>query len=209
MSYFPSTDPLHSRRYGPPRGGIGKASALELAKLGCSIAVHYNSAQATADALVTELTSLGVKAAAFQADLSTYDGAHKLHADVVSKLGNPDILFNNSGITGPRTGPSGNIQDVSPEQFEHTWRTNIGTSFLVSLSFVKCMPLDERSALSRSQLTQLCLPHMEAQKYGRIIFCSRYVDRQCLKCKFPDVTLSVAAGTGGVIGPHYASSTLR
>lgn len=38
-------------------------------------------------------------------------------------------------------------------------------------------------------LTQLCLPNMVASKYGRIVFNS-----------------SVAAGTGGVVGPHYASS---
>ncbi|KAK6440191.1 hypothetical protein LTR95_003590 [Oleoguttula sp. CCFEE 5521] len=38
-------------------------------------------------------------------------------------------------------------------------------------------------------LTQLCLPHMERSGYGRVIFCS-----------------SVAGLTGGVVGPHYASS---
>ncbi|KAF1988732.1 3-oxoacyl-reductase [Aulographum hederae CBS 113979] len=38
-------------------------------------------------------------------------------------------------------------------------------------------------------LTQLCMPAMESAGYGRIIFCS-----------------SVAGFTGGVVGPHYASS---
>ncbi|OQN98587.1 hypothetical protein B0A48_15850 [Cryoendolithus antarcticus] len=38
-------------------------------------------------------------------------------------------------------------------------------------------------------LTQLCLPHMERTGWGRVIFCS-----------------SVAGLTGGVVGPHYASS---
>lgn len=38
-------------------------------------------------------------------------------------------------------------------------------------------------------LTQLCLPAMETANFGRIIFCS-----------------SVAAFTGGVVGPHYAAS---
>lgn len=113
------------------RGGIGKATAIALAKLGCSVAVHYNSADSTAKALVTELKSFGVNAEAFQADLSTYDGARKLHAEVVSKMSNPDILFNNSGVTRARIGPQGNIQDVSPEMFEETWRTNTGTHFLV------------------------------------------------------------------------------
>ncbi|EJD01003.1 NAD-binding protein [Fomitiporia mediterranea MF3/22] len=149
-------------------GGIGHATALRLAGVGCSIAVHYNSAQSIAVELAAKLRGLGVRAASFQADLSSYDGVRALHAAVVSSLGNPDILFNNAGVTTKVIGADGNIEDISPEAFEMTWRTNTGTHYL---------------------LTQLCIPHMVSQKFGRIIFCS-----------------SVAAGTGGVIGPHYASS---
>ncbi|KAF9483667.1 NAD-binding protein [Pholiota conissans] len=150
-------------------GGIGKATALALAKRGCSIAVHYNSSKEKAEEVVSELIALPeVKAVAFQADLSEYEGVHKLHAAVIAEMGHPDILFNNSGVTNKVIGPQGDIQDISAEMFERTWRTNTGTAFL---------------------LTQKCLPYMLQQKYGRIIFCS-----------------SVAAGTGGVIGPHYASS---
>ncbi|CAL1703097.1 unnamed protein product [Somion occarium] len=65
-------------------------------------------------------------------------------------------------------GPNGNIEDIPVEMFENIWRLNTGTSF---------------------RLAQLCIPHMEEQRWGRVIFTS-----------------SVAAGTGGVIGPHYASS---
>jgi len=150
-------------------GGIGWASALSLARLGCSIAVHYNSAAEKATELVSQLQALpGVKAAAFQADLSDYDNVRKLHREVVATLGHPDILFNNSGSTGRMIGPRGDIESLSIEEFEDIWRLNTGSSFL---------------------LTQLCLPNMVANKYGRIVFNS-----------------SVAAGTGGVVGPHYASS---
>jgi NAD(P)-dependent dehydrogenase (short-subunit alcohol dehydrogenase family) len=54
-------------------GGIGKATSLALGKLGCNVAVHYNSAVDTAGHLVEELRGLGVKAEAFQADLTKYD----------------------------------------------------------------------------------------------------------------------------------------
>lgn len=60
----------------------------------------------------------------------------KLHKEVVEGLGNPDILFNNAGVTGTRTGPQGDIQLVSPEEFESTWRTNTGTHYLVSYTIV-------------------------------------------------------------------------
>ncbi|KJA17333.1 hypothetical protein HYPSUDRAFT_170644 [Hypholoma sublateritium FD-334 SS-4] len=149
-------------------GGIGRVSALALANHGCSIAVHYNASKGKASDIVTQLKISGVNAVAFQADLSQYNNVRKLYADVVAQMGPVDILFNNSGVTNTVIGPQGNIQDLSIDEFESTWRTNTGSSYL---------------------LTQLCIPHMLEQKWGRVIFCS-----------------SVAAGTGGIIGPHYASS---
>ncbi|KAJ7117931.1 NAD-binding protein [Mycena crocata] len=150
-------------------GGIGQATALALAIRGCSIAVHYHSAPDVADDLVAEIAKLqGVRARAFQADLADYDSVRTLHAAVVETLGHPDILFNNAGTTGTVIGKRGDIESVTLDDFELTWKINTGSSFL---------------------LTQLCVPHMVAQKYGRVVFC-----------------YSVAAGIGGVIGPHYASS---
>ena len=54
-------------------GGIGKATCLALASLGCSIAVHYNTAAETAEEVVKQLEGEGVKAKAFQANLSDYN----------------------------------------------------------------------------------------------------------------------------------------
>jgi 3-oxoacyl-[acyl-carrier protein] reductase len=54
-------------------GGIGKATCLALADLGCNIAVHYNTASDAAKELVAELKGKGVKAEAFKADVRDYD----------------------------------------------------------------------------------------------------------------------------------------
>ena len=145
-------------------GGIGRATCHALASLNCSIAIHYHSASSIAESLVTALKAKGIRAEAFQADLRQYDGVRELHRNVVETMGHPTILFNNAGIA-MKSGIK-DIQDVSVEMFEETWRTNCGSAFL---------------------LTQLCLPEMEKQGCGRIIFCS-----------------SVAGFTGGVVGPHYA-----
>src|ERR1700712_33995 len=85
-------------------GGIGKATCLALARLNCNVAVHYNTASDTAKSLVSELESLGVKAHAFKADLSSYEETRKLHAAVVKELGHPTILFNNAGLTMGKSG---------------------------------------------------------------------------------------------------------
>ena len=89
--------------------------------------------KAKADALVAELVKLapGVRAVAFEADLSTYEAARKLCDEVVQVMGHPDILFSNHGVSGPRIGPEGDMQTVSAETFEEIWRTNSGTGYVV------------------------------------------------------------------------------
>jgi len=150
-------------------GGIGRATATLLAKSGCHIALHYHHASSKASDIVNDLTaSYGIRCQKFQADLNDYDQVRKLHADIVSAMGHPDILYNNSGTVHKIIGFKGSIEDITMEMFEETWRINNASHFL---------------------LTQLCMPHMLEQHYGRIVFCS-----------------SVAAHTGGVVGPHYASS---
>ncbi|KZV91695.1 NAD(P)-binding protein [Exidia glandulosa HHB12029] len=153
-------------------GGIGRATCLALAARGASIAVHYYSSSEAANELVKQIATLypGVRVVAFKADLSTYDGAKDLHKQVVEQMGHPDVLFNNAGATIKvlDKAKGEGIEVVDAEMFEKTWRVNCGTAF---------------------ELTRLCIPHMEEQKWGRIIFCS-----------------SVAALIGGVIGPHYSSS---
>jgi len=54
-------------------GGIGRATCLALASMGCSIAVHYHSSTSVAEELVKKLTAKGVRAEAFKADLTKYD----------------------------------------------------------------------------------------------------------------------------------------
>ena len=154
-------------------GGIGSATCYALASLGCSVAVHYNSAASTAESLVNDLRSkYNVKFDHFQADLSNYDSVRELYINVVKSLGPPTILFNNAGLTAGKSGVE-DISEISVDVFEDTWRANCGAAYL---------------------LCQLCIPDMEKMGWGRVVFCS-----------------SVAAFTGGVVGPHYAyvNLTLR
>jgi len=55
-------------------GGIGSATCRTLAALGCTIAVHFHTNENAATSLVAELERMGVRAHAFQADLSRYEG---------------------------------------------------------------------------------------------------------------------------------------
>jgi len=67
--------------------GIGRASALALARMGAQVLVHYSSGVKEAEAVVAEIRKAGGRADAVAADLSAPDGAHKLARQV--RAGHP------------------------------------------------------------------------------------------------------------------------
>jgi hypothetical protein len=137
-------------------GGIGKVTAIAFAETGLyTLALHYNSAnEETCDKLAYDVQAASPGSTAevllIQADLGSYDDVWELHAFVVKARGNVDILLNNTGTVADNSGVE-KMADVDIDVFETAWRVNTGSAIL---------------------LTQLCLPHMETQGWGRAIFCS-------------------------------------
>src|SRR5882672_12466087 len=62
--------------------GIGRASAIALARMGAQVLVHYGSGEGEARAVVDEITRAGGRAEAISADFSAPNGAHKLAKQV-------------------------------------------------------------------------------------------------------------------------------
>ena len=79
---------------------LGGLIARDLAKHGAkAIAIHFNSdgAKSDAEATLAAIEAAGVKAVAFQADLTKAAAMEKLFADTVSSIGRPDIAINTIG----------------------------------------------------------------------------------------------------------------
>lgn len=80
-------------------GGIGKAIALKLAKLGANIVLNYRSNSASIEEVIKEIEQIGSKAIAVQADVSKFEDAKKIVDEAKSEFGSLDVLVNNAGIT--------------------------------------------------------------------------------------------------------------
>jgi NAD(P)-dependent dehydrogenase (short-subunit alcohol dehydrogenase family) len=78
--------------------GIGAASARALADEGADVAISYVASPEKAEAVVAELKTRGVKAAAFKADQASPDAVEALVNDVARRFGRLDILVNNAGV---------------------------------------------------------------------------------------------------------------
>ena len=107
--------------------GIGRASALALAKLGAQVLVHYASGAKEADSVVAEIRKSGGRADTVGADLSTPDGAHKLAQQVRAIIGDRlDILVANAGVAKAAT-----IEETTVEDFDRLFAVNVRAPFFL------------------------------------------------------------------------------
>ncbi|MEW6623295.1 MAG: 3-oxoacyl-[acyl-carrier-protein] reductase [Bacillota bacterium] len=82
--------------------GIGRAVCLRLAKDNAMVAVNYvnyGSNREDAEKVVADISEMGKKAVAVEADVSDYQQTGNLFKKVEEELGPVSILVNNAGIT--------------------------------------------------------------------------------------------------------------
>ena len=101
--------------------GIGRASALALAKAGAQVLVHYSISEKEADAVVAEIRKTGGRAEKVGADLRQADGPHILAKRVRAIVGDRlDILAANAGIS-----KAASIEDTKIEDFDNLFAVNV------------------------------------------------------------------------------------
>ena len=77
---------------------LGQEIALEFARQGWDVAVHYGKSVSDAQATVAEIQSLGRKAVAFKADLASEAEIHSLFSAVQAEFSNLHCLVNSASI---------------------------------------------------------------------------------------------------------------
>lgn len=78
----------------------GRATAIELAKHGASVAINARRSREEAEAVKAELEALGVNAGVYLCNVTDEDGVAKMVADIAEELGPVDILVNNAADRG-------------------------------------------------------------------------------------------------------------
>jgi NAD(P)-dependent dehydrogenase (short-subunit alcohol dehydrogenase family) len=79
--------------------GIGQAIAVELARQGARVAVHYGSSEKGALETVEHIKEFGGQAQHFQANLSQVSECRRLIQTVAEQFDTIDILVNCAGVT--------------------------------------------------------------------------------------------------------------
>lgn len=100
--------------------GIGRAIALRLAEDGANVAVIYAGSADKAEAVVNEITALGVNAKAYRCNVADSAAVNETVKAVTNDLGKIDILVNNAGITR-----DGLMLRMKDEDFDAVLDTNL------------------------------------------------------------------------------------
>lgn len=121
--------------------GLGQALALDLARTGCRIALHFHTSRESAEATQQAIQLAGGEAALFQANLSCLAEAERLAADVVARFGQLDILINNAGLYQPKKG-----LELSEAEWFEGLDTTVTPVYFTSRA---CLPAIRRSSYKR------------------------------------------------------------
>ncbi len=104
--------------------GIGRAIALRLAEDGANVAVIYAGSADKGEAVVNEITALGVNAKAYRCNVADSAAVNETVKAVTNDLGKIDILVNNAGITR-----DGLMLRMKDEDFDAVLDTNLKGAF--------------------------------------------------------------------------------
>lgn len=114
--------------------GIGRATALRLAKDGYKIAVCYNNSRLAAEKTVSDIISAGGTARAYKLDITDSQNVNSVIADIEKSFGEIAVLVNNAGIAEQLL-----FTDITDEMWRKMLDTNLSGAFYCSRAVLPFM----------------------------------------------------------------------
>ncbi|AIQ59157.1 elongation factor P 5-aminopentanone reductase [Paenibacillus borealis] len=148
-------------------GGIGGAIAERFASVGMNIVIHYMNSHEAANDVARRCMALGAKVMTVAADMKDRSQLVRMAERLEASGMMPDILVNNAGKAH-----YGMLADVTEEEWDDIMAVNLKGTFMCS---------------------QIFMPYMVSQRYGRIINVSSVWGISGASCE-----VAYSASKGGV-----------
>jgi NAD(P)-dependent dehydrogenase (short-subunit alcohol dehydrogenase family) len=143
--------------------GIGKATAVELARAGCDVGVTFHADEQGARGTVEEVRAAGRRAALAQLDVTKLADAPVLVRDLADTLGGLDVFVNNAG-----TGEDSPFLDLDLETWRTTLETDLTGAFVCGQQAARLMV--ESGTLGR--IINVTSVHEHVPKQGSSAYCA-------------------------------------
>jgi NAD(P)-dependent dehydrogenase (short-subunit alcohol dehydrogenase family) len=116
---------------------IGRRIALELARKGWNVAVHFDASYDEAQGVVSEARACGVEAMAVQGDLANPATPSRIMAEAREELGEINCLINNASLFEPDA-----VGTISLESWDNHLNTNLRAPVFLSQAFANQLSND-------------------------------------------------------------------
>lgn len=110
--------------------GIGRDTALTMAREGADVGITYNSHRAEAQSVVEQIEAMGRRSFAAKVDVRDANDIASLVIKTKEKFGTLDVLVNNAGVY-----TYGLIEDTTEEDWDLNVDTSLKGTFLTSKAF--------------------------------------------------------------------------
>jgi NAD(P)-dependent dehydrogenase (short-subunit alcohol dehydrogenase family) len=114
--------------------GLGREIALEFARQGADVVLHYSHTKDGALSACDEIRAMGRRCEVFQADFAKVEDAVSLGDRAIKFLGGIDCLINNSGICLNKP-----FDEMKPEWFDLVFNVNVRAQFFLTQRVTKEM----------------------------------------------------------------------
>jgi glucose 1-dehydrogenase len=158
--------------------GIGKATAIEFAKEGADVVVHYLDDAEGAGETRQAVEAEGRRAIVAQADITDEQAVHRLFEEAVEAFDRVDILMNNAGVDAS----GDDVADLSTETFDRAIKANLYGAFFCCRRFVQ---LRKSGAATGGKIINVTSVHQEIPNPGG-------ADYDCSKGALRNLTRTLA-----------------
>ncbi|MET9075778.1 SDR family oxidoreductase [Streptomyces sp. NPDC004232] len=144
--------------------GIGRATAIRLAREGALVAVHYTANEQAADDTVELIEKEGGSAFTVRAELGVPGDVHELflglERGLKERTGDTrlDILVNNAAVTSTGSAP----EDLTPEEFDRYFAVNAKAPYFIVQRAIGQMPSGGRIVNLTTGVTRTSVPDQVA-----------------------------------------------
>lgn len=117
--------------------GVGRATALELAKRGANVVINYSRSEAEARQTAADVEALGAEALLVRADVSRDDQVRDMVRRTLDRFRSVDVLVNNAAIT--HFVDFRDLEGLTEEMWDHILAVNVKGVFFCSRAVVPHM----------------------------------------------------------------------
>jgi len=158
--------------------GIGQATAIEFAKEGADVVVHYLADADGAQKTRAAVEEYGRRAIVVQADISDEQQVRRLFDEAIDAFGRIDILMNNAGVDAS----GDDVADLSTETWDKAIKTNVYGAFFCCRRWVQ---LRKAGDTSGGKIINVTSVHQEIPNAGG-------ADYDCSKGALRNLTRTLA-----------------